>query len=74
MSDPDEVTCVHPADRRVADPTPGKVREQALAVHGFWSGLVRTEPGVTSGWHHHGDHDTFVYASTATAAAYATLP
>jgi uncharacterized RmlC-like cupin family protein len=61
MSDTDEITCVHPAGRRVADPTPGKVREQAIAVEDLWSGLVRTEPGVTSGWHHHGDHDTSVY-------------
>ncbi len=56
-----EVTCVHPAERRVADPTPGKTREEAISVDGLWSGLVRTEPGVASGWHHHGDHDTSVY-------------
>jgi uncharacterized RmlC-like cupin family protein len=61
MSDSDQVTSVHPADRQVADPTPGKVREQAIDVEGLWSGLVRTEPGVASGWHHHGDHDTSVY-------------
>jgi uncharacterized RmlC-like cupin family protein len=66
MSDSDEVTCVHPADRRVADPTPGKVREQAIAVPGLWSGLVRTELGVASGWHHHGDHDTVVYVVAGT--------
>ena len=61
MSEPGEVTCVHPSERRPADPTPGKTREQAIAVDGLWSGLVRTEPGVASGWHHHGDHDTSVY-------------
>ena len=61
MSDTDEITCVHPAGRRLADPTPGKVREQAIAVEGLWSGLVRTEPGAASGWHHHGEHDTSVY-------------
>ena len=64
--DPGEVTCVHPADRRLADPTPGKTREQAIAVEGLWSGLVRTEPGVASGWHHHGDHDTSVYVVEGT--------
>jgi uncharacterized RmlC-like cupin family protein len=37
------------------------VREQAIAVDGLWSGLVRTEPGMMSGWHHHGDHETSVY-------------
>ena len=57
----DEVTSIRPGDREVADPTPGKVREQAIAVDGLWSGLVRTEPGVASGWHHHGEHDTSVY-------------
>jgi len=57
----DEVTSVHPADREVADPTPGKTREQAIDVPGLWSGFVRSEPGAASGWHHHGDHDTSVY-------------
>jgi uncharacterized RmlC-like cupin family protein len=57
----DEVTCVHPDGRHIADPTPGKVREEAIAIDSLWSGFVRTEPGVTSGWHHHGDHDTSVY-------------
>ncbi|HEU5035877.1 MAG TPA: cupin domain-containing protein [Nocardioides sp.] len=57
----DEVTCVHPADREVADPTPGKTREQAIEVPGLWSGFVRSEPGAASGWHHHGEHDTAVY-------------
>jgi uncharacterized RmlC-like cupin family protein len=66
MSDADEVTRVRPVDRQVADPTPGKVREQAIAVDGLWSGLVRTEPGVTSGWHHHGEHDTSVYVVDGT--------
>lgn len=61
MSDSDEVTCCHPADRQVADPTPGKTREQAIDVPGLWSGFVRSEPGAASGWHHHGDHDTAVY-------------
>ena len=66
MTEPGDISCVHPADRRVADPTPGKLREQAIAVDGMWSGLVRTEPGVTSGWHHHGEHDTSVYVVDGT--------
>lgn len=61
-----EVVSVHPEDRRAGDPTPGKVREEAIAVDGLWSGLVRTEPGVASGWHHHGEHDTSVYVITGT--------
>ena len=66
MAEHDDVTCIHPADRRVGDPTPGKVREQAIDVEGLWSGLVRTEPGATSGWHHHGDYDTSVYVVAGT--------
>ncbi|MCW2599706.1 MAG: Cupin 2 conserved barrel domain protein [Frankiales bacterium] len=41
--------------------TPGIVREQALVAGDLWSGRARTEAGVTSGWHHHGDHDTVIY-------------
>lgn len=46
------------------DPTPGMVREQAVVLDDLWSGRVRTEPGVTSGWHHHGEHDTVAYVVT----------
>src|SRR4051794_16396376 len=62
----DEVTRVRPAERRVADPTPGKVRERAIEVDGLWSGFVRTEPGVTSAWHHHGEHETATYVVEGT--------
>ena len=43
------------------EPTPGIVREAAIVLDDVWSGRALTEPGVTSGWHHHGDHDTFIY-------------
>lgn len=55
------ITRIAPEERTVGDPTPGMVREQAIAVEGLWSGYVRTEPNTLSGWHHHGDHDTAVY-------------
>jgi uncharacterized RmlC-like cupin family protein len=44
-----------------ADPTPGMQRRQALDEPGLWAGLVHTEGGMTSGWHHHGDHETALY-------------
>ncbi len=44
-----------------SDPTPGMRRQQAFAVEGLWAGLVHTDPGATSGWHHHGDHETSLY-------------
>jgi uncharacterized RmlC-like cupin family protein len=37
------------------------VREQAIETDAMWSGLVRTEAGMTSGWHHHGDYETTIY-------------
>lgn len=46
---------------RPADPTPGMTRRVGLQAEGMWSGTVDTEPGATSGWHHHGDHDTTLY-------------
>lgn len=55
---------VRPGDRVEADPTPGMIREQAVTVEGMWAGLVRTDPGAASGWHHHGDHDTTIYVAS----------
>lgn len=54
---------VGPAQRTIAPGpgTPGMVREQAFAADDRWVGVVRTEPGVRSGWHHHGDTDTYVH-------------
>jgi len=52
---------VHPEERVPADPTPGMIRERAVEVDGLWAGLVRTAPGSTSGWHHHGEFETAIY-------------
>lgn len=51
-------------DQRTIAPgpaTPGMVREQAFVSDDRWVGVVRTEPGVRSGWHHHGDTDSYFY-------------
>ena len=50
-------------ERRVpgGPPTPGMNRTQSLAEDGVWLGTVETEPGVLSGWHHHGDYETYIY-------------
>ena len=55
------IRCIRPGDRDPADPTSGMVREQAIAIDGLWSGFVRTDPGMVSGWHHHGEHDTSIF-------------
>ena len=46
--------------------TPGMTREQATSVAGLWAGLVRTDPQMVSGWHHHGDYDTSIYVVAGT--------
>ena len=39
------------------------IRERAIEVDGLWAGMVRTAPGMTSGWHHHGDYETSIYVA-----------
>ncbi len=55
------VTKVARADLTPGHPTPGMQRWEGVVLDGVWSGLVHTEPGATSGWHHHGGHDTVAY-------------
>jgi uncharacterized RmlC-like cupin family protein len=51
-----------PADQLTdADPTPGMRRQLAFEAPGLWAGVVHTEPGASSGWHHHGEHETSLY-------------
>src|SRR5690349_1753872 len=48
----DPVLLVRPAERQPGPVTPGMDRQQSFHTEGMWSGFVRTEPGMTSGWHH----------------------
>lgn len=63
---PAEVSVVKPAQLGQLDtmPTPGMRREQAYFGDGAWVGVVHTAPGAMSGWHHHGDYDTYVYLTS----------
>lgn len=61
MAASDLVCRIRPQDRVAGDATPGMTREQAVAVEGMWGGFVRTDGGMTSGWHHHGEYDTCIY-------------
>jgi uncharacterized RmlC-like cupin family protein len=64
MSGPDAALTHSPAgEHPIADPTPGMERRRALDTGTMWSGTVRTEPGVTSAWHHHGEHDSTIYVA-----------
>jgi len=57
----DPVRVIRPADFVEADPTPGMRRRNAFTAPGLWAGVVHTQPGAISGWHHHGDHETSLY-------------
>ena len=59
MSEP--VHVVRESDLVDGDPTPGMHRQVAFSSPSLWAGLVHTEPGAASGWHHHGDHETSLY-------------
>lgn len=41
--------------------TEGMLREELVAIPNAWAGMVSTESGFVSGWHHHGDFETFIY-------------
>ena len=55
---------IGPKNRLAGAPTPGMKREEAIATDGMWAGVVTTEPGMRSGWHHHGEYETSIYVLT----------
>ncbi|MGW4750870.1 cupin domain-containing protein [Streptomyces chartreusis] len=63
-SQQDPVRVVTPEGRRPGPRTPGMDRQEAFATEGTWSGFVRTEAGMVSGWHHHGDWESVIYVLT----------
>ncbi len=52
---------VVPEERVVGAPTAGMTREEAVASGRMWAGVARTEPGMVSGWHHHGEYESAIY-------------
>jgi uncharacterized RmlC-like cupin family protein len=60
----DQILVVTPGDRKAGPSTPGMDRQQAVATDDMWSGFVRTEAGMVSGWHHHGGYETVIYVLT----------
>ena len=57
----DGVRRISPEDRVEGPSTPGMTRSQVVETDGMWVGQARTEPGMVSGWHHHGDHDSTIF-------------
>ena len=66
MASSDPVSRISPEERQEGDLTPGMTREQATSVEGLWAGLVRTDPQMVSGWHHHGDYETSIFVIAGT--------
>jgi uncharacterized RmlC-like cupin family protein len=64
MGAADPVVRIAPGERRPGAPTPGMVREEAFDTGATWAGLVRTDPGMVSGWHHHGAYESVIYVLT----------
>jgi anti-sigma factor ChrR (cupin superfamily) len=55
---------ISPDERRAGPATPGMVREEAVSTKRSWAGLVTTEAGMVSGWHHHAGYETTIYVLT----------
>jgi uncharacterized RmlC-like cupin family protein len=64
MAEQDQILVVTPGDRKPGPSTPGMDRQEAFATDRMWSGVARTEVGMVSGWHHHGEYDTTIYVLT----------
>jgi uncharacterized RmlC-like cupin family protein len=41
--------------------TPGMARSQAFTSEDTWTGTVVTAARTASGWHHHGEHRSYIY-------------
>jgi uncharacterized RmlC-like cupin family protein len=41
--------------------TPGMTRSQAFTSEDTWTGTVVTAARTASGWHHHGEHRSYIY-------------
>lgn len=63
-SQQDRIVVVTPGNRKTGPQTPGMDRQEAVATDETWAGFVRTESGMVSGWHHHGEYETVAYVLT----------
>lgn len=52
---------VRAGDATPAAGTAGMERRELFSHEGRWAGWIRTDAGVAGGWHHHGDHDSYIY-------------
>ena len=68
MSHVQDAVRIGPSELVEIEGPPEIHRRQAFAKPGLWAGLTTTEPGLVSGWHHHGGHDTIVYVISRSVA------
>jgi uncharacterized RmlC-like cupin family protein len=61
MGEGDPVLKIADTERRPGAPTPGMHREEAVATETTWAGFARTDAGMISGWHHHGEYESVIY-------------
>jgi uncharacterized RmlC-like cupin family protein len=53
---------IRPSERhQQTGQTAGMIREEAIHTEGMWVGVVRTEAGRSSSWHHHGTYESLIY-------------
>ena len=60
----EDVRLIRAGERTEGVPTPGMIREEAIATERLWAGYVRTEAGLVSGWHHHGGYESSIFVMT----------
>ncbi len=60
---PERVRRIRSGDLSAGPSTPGMLRSEAVATGRVWAGVVQTEPGAFSGWHHHGGHESVIYVA-----------
>jgi uncharacterized RmlC-like cupin family protein len=61
MGEEHEAVRIDPSELVEIEGPPEIRRRQAFAKPGLWAGIATTQPGLVSGWHHHGGNDTVVY-------------
>lgn len=64
MGEADPVVGISKDELREGTPTPGMRREEAFVTETTWAGLVHTDAGMLSGWHHHGEYESVIYVMT----------
>jgi quercetin dioxygenase-like cupin family protein len=62
-----KIRALHKDALSEAPGSPGITRHLAFRGEGFMVVRSRVDPGVVSGWHHHGDYDIYGYVVSGSA-------